>query len=249
MIDLLLSDCSSMNIMMDPSRLYIDPFHPASPLMKRDFSGSARYKTRAERPPKYFFIDFGLSRRYDDFIVKPLEDPTWGGDKTVPEFQKSNAPCDPFPTDVYYIGNAIKKDLVDVCCIITLAVCFLLTSAQLKLGFDFMRPLIADMIQKDPSKRPTIGEVIERFGSIRSDLGSWKLCSRVISRGDTVYNGITRGTSHWIRQIGLIARGILPVPPSHEICSVMTHFHDVYLTPYRVQVRLLGYMFVSEGRP
>ena len=38
-------------------------------------------------------------------------------------------------------------------------------------------------------------------------------------------------------------------PHLHEICNVMTHFHDVYLTPYRVQVRLLGYMFVSEGRP
>ena len=201
-----------MNIMMDPSRLYIDAFHPARTSMKRDFSGSARYKTRAERPPKYFFIDFGLSRRYDDSIVKPLEDPIWGGDKTVPEFQKSNAPCDPFPTDVYYIGNAIKKDLVDVCCIITLAVCFPLTSAQLKLGFDFMLPLIADMIQKDPSKRPTMGEVVERFDATRSDLSSRKLRSRVIDRGETAYHGITRGTSHWIRQIGLIARGISPVP-------------------------------------
>ena len=77
-----------------------------------------------------------------------------------------------------------------------------------------MRPLIADMIQKDPSKRPTMSEVVEQFDAIRSDLGSWKLRSRVINRGETAYYGITRGASHWIRQIGLIARGIPPVPSS-----------------------------------
>ena len=109
------SDCSSRNIMMDPSRLFIDAFHPASPLMKRNFSEYARHKTRTERPPKYFLIDFGLSRRYDDSIVEPLEDPIWGADKEVPEFQNSNAPCDPFPTDVFYIGNTIRKDFIEVC--------------------------------------------------------------------------------------------------------------------------------------
>ena len=113
------SDCSSSNIMMDPSRLYIDAFHPASPLTKRDFSGYARYKTQTERPPKYFLINFGLSRRYDDSIVKPMEVPIWGGDKEVPEFQNSNAPCDPFATDVFYIGNTIKKQFVEVCHVTT----------------------------------------------------------------------------------------------------------------------------------
>ena len=104
----------SLNIMMD-SGLFIDAFHPVDPLMKRDFSGYARYKTRTERPVKYYFIDFGLSRRYDDSIAHPLEAPIWGGDKEVPEFQNSNEPRDPFATDVFYIGNAIRQDFVDVC--------------------------------------------------------------------------------------------------------------------------------------
>ena len=77
-----------------------------------------------------------------------------------------------------------------------------------------MRPLIADMIQKDPSKRPTMSEVVEQFDAIRSGLSSWKLRSRVINRGETAYYGVTRGTSHWMRQIGLIAHGIPPVPSS-----------------------------------
>ena len=42
------SDCSYNNIMMDPSRLYIDAFHLVSPLMKQDFLGYARCKTRTE---------------------------------------------------------------------------------------------------------------------------------------------------------------------------------------------------------
>jgi len=105
----------SLNIMMDVSTLFVDAFHPVDSIMKRDFSGYARYKTRTERPVKYYFIDFGLSRRYDHSITHPLEVPIWGGDKEVPEFQNSNEPRDPFATDVFYIGNAIRQDFVDVC--------------------------------------------------------------------------------------------------------------------------------------
>ena len=104
-----------LNIMMDASKLYTDPFHPIHPIMKRDFSGYARFKSRTTRPVKYYFIDFGLSRRYDPSISQPLETPIWGGDKEVPEFQNSNDPCDPFATDVFYVGNMIKKDFVQVC--------------------------------------------------------------------------------------------------------------------------------------
>ena len=104
-----------LNTMMDASKLYMDAFHPIHPIMKRDFSRYARFKTRTTRPVKYYFIDFGLSRRYDPSIIQPLEIPIWGGDKEVPEFQNSNNPCDPFPIDIFYIGNMIKKDFVQVC--------------------------------------------------------------------------------------------------------------------------------------
>jgi len=108
-------DCTNVNIMMDASSLCIDAFHPIQPIMKRDFSGYARFSKRTQRPPKYYFIDFGLSRRYDPSIIKPLEVPIWGGDKGVPEFQGSNEPRDPFSTDVFYIGNAIKTAFLEVC--------------------------------------------------------------------------------------------------------------------------------------
>ena len=200
---------------MDPEKLYLDAFHPCSPLMKRDFSGYARYKTRTERPPRYFMIDFGLSRRYDPSIAQPLEVPIWGADKEVPEFQNSNAPCNPFPTDVFYIGNTIKKDFVEVC--LKLYVVYMWLNKyepQSKLGFDFMRPLITDMVQRDPSQRPTMDEVVERFGAIRAGLNSRKLRSRIISKGENLYQRMTRGTFHWLRQIGYITRGIPAIPTS-----------------------------------
>ena len=108
-------DCKSLNIMMDANRLYVDAFHPVHPLMRRDFSGFARYKTRTQRPVRYFLIDFGLSRSYDSkFHHQALRTSYMGGDKEVPEFQNSSQPCDLFPTDVFYIGNVIRKDFIEV---------------------------------------------------------------------------------------------------------------------------------------
>ena len=118
------SDCMGMNIMMDGSIL-LDPWHPCSPTRCRDWkNGFIRYTTRTERPPKYYFIDFGISRRYDPKDGPPLEDPIWGGDKTVPEFQLSDDACNPFPTDVYYLGNLIRTEFQEVSLDLLLAIAF-----------------------------------------------------------------------------------------------------------------------------
>lgn len=188
-------DCMTLNIMMDASALFIDAFHPVSPFMKRDFSGYARYKTRTERPVKYYFIDFGLSRRYERSIPHPLEEPIWGGDKEVPEFQSSDEPRDPFPTDVFYIGNAIRKDFVDS-----------------KDGFEFMRPLISDMVQEDPSKRPTMDEVVIRFETIRKSLSTTKLRSRIARKTETIAEATYLTVLHWSHRLKYLARRIPAVP-------------------------------------
>lgn len=100
------------NLMLDPARLYPESFHPAERNLNKDCSGFAKHFTRTQRPPKYYFIDFGISRQYNPAITHPKEMPIWGGDKEVPEFQNSSEPCDPYPTDVFYIGNAIRKDFI-----------------------------------------------------------------------------------------------------------------------------------------
>ena len=80
--------------------------------LNKSCDSDAKHLTRTQRPPKYYLIDSGISRRYDPSDTDPKEIPIWGGDKAVPEFQDSNEPHDPFATDIFYIGNAIKKDLI-----------------------------------------------------------------------------------------------------------------------------------------
>jgi hypothetical protein len=100
--------------MMDPTKLYPESFHPWKQRYNRGYNGKAKHHMRTQYPPKYYLIDFGISSRYEADEVNPRERPIWGGDKTVPEFQKSNAPQDPFPTDIYYVGNMMKIDCLEV---------------------------------------------------------------------------------------------------------------------------------------
>jgi hypothetical protein len=75
-----------------------------------------------------------------------------------------------------------------------------------------MRPLVNDMVQDDPKKRPTMDEVIARFEVIRGRLSSWKLRSRVVPRRENVFTGISKSIEHWKRRVGHIARGVPPIP-------------------------------------
>jgi len=192
-------DGMGFNIMLDPSTMYPDSFHPVERSMKRDYSGRAHYYTRTQRPPKYYFIDFGISRRYDPKDGPPLEDPIWGGDKTVPEFQISDEPCNPFPTDIYYVGNMIRKDFI-----------------QSRNGFEFMSALVADMVQDDPTKRPTADELVARMDDIGQSLSNWKLRSRVVKKNDIWPLGLYRSGGHWVRRTMFIATGTPAIPTARK---------------------------------
>ena len=102
---------------MDGS-MYPNGWHPSRHWVTReDVNVNAKAFTRTERPPKYYLIDFGLSRRYDPNDKAPLEPPIRGGDKSVPEFQRYNpnqTTFNPFFTDIYYVGNRIREDLLMV---------------------------------------------------------------------------------------------------------------------------------------
>ncbi|KAG2101353.1 uncharacterized protein F5147DRAFT_581638 [Suillus discolor] len=189
-------DCMRLNTMMDAKDLYAEPYHPVKPYMKRDYSGFVSHYTRTQRPPKYYIIDFGLSRRYDASEENPLEYPIFGGDKTVPEFQNNtDTPVNPFPTDIYYLGNLIREEFL-----------------YAKTGFEFLQSLIDDMVQDDPSKRPTMGQVVERFDLIRQTLSTWKLWSRVTARDEGPFRCMYHGTAHWRRRIGFIVRRVSAIP-------------------------------------
>ena len=108
-------DCTAENIMLDPSKMYPRSFHPMAIGRTRDFRGRVKGKTRTWCRPRYFLIDPGLSRQYDPAKGPPLEEPLRGGDKSAPEHRDRVTPCNPFPTDVYYLGNLVREDYIQVC--------------------------------------------------------------------------------------------------------------------------------------
>ncbi|KAK0188455.1 hypothetical protein F5146DRAFT_932615, partial [Armillaria mellea] len=42
-------------------------------------------------------------------------------------------------------------------------------------GLDFLRPLVEDMVKDNPSERPTIDDVVVRFGALRKSHSRWRL--------------------------------------------------------------------------
>ncbi|KAI0040833.1 hypothetical protein FA95DRAFT_1527205 [Auriscalpium vulgare] len=182
-------DCTYNNIMLDPSGMFPIPFHPREIDRRRDWKGKVPHLTRTQRPTRYFLIDFGLSGIYPpEEGVVPLDFPTPGGDKTVPEHANESELCNPFPVDVYYLGNLIREEFIGK-----------------YHGFEFLYPLVGDMVAVDPSKRPTMDEVVSRFKKIRDSLSSWKLRSRLVRRKDWAIVGLYKSFGHWHRRLAYIA--------------------------------------------
>ncbi|KAJ6547720.1 kinase-like domain-containing protein [Mycena sp. CBHHK59/15] len=180
-------DCKSDNIMLDSSPLYPEPRHPVNEIMKRDWSGKAKPLTRIRRPVKYYFIDFGLSKHYPPSHPHTLEPPTWAGDKTVPEF-KIGALVDPFPVDVYCLGNFIREMFTESS---------IMSPGMRRLGF--MKPLVSDMVQDDPQKRPTMDEVAARFFQVRQQLRWWTLHARAVKKNEGFLSDFIFSAIHWTK--------------------------------------------------
>lgn len=214
-------DIHGLNIMMDGSPLHTIPFHPADHDFRLDFQGRWRaLYTRTERPVTYHIIDFGLSTQYDTVDPPPLDLPILPGDKTVPEFVGDDPANpfsgllklhNPFPTDVYCLGNWIREDFLDGLREPKSNIVF----RSARLGLEFMRPLVNEMTQKDPSKRPSMGQVAERFEAIAASLSSWKLRSRVAKEHDHPLYSIYLSATHWLRRVRLIATR-RPAVPFHS---------------------------------
>ncbi|KAM5533174.1 hypothetical protein V8D89_013130 [Ganoderma adspersum] len=187
-------DVMAFNVMMDPTPLYSDIPHPIDRRRNYDFGRRVCRFARTERPAKYYYIDFGISRRYGPDDASPLEDIIVGGDKSVPEFKGPDEPQNPFWTDIYYLGNLIRTNFLE--------------GAH---GFEFMRSLIDDMVQRDPAKRPTIGQARSRFEELRGSLSERKLRPHPLDA--TVFDGglfrdeyFWRDHQPWLAQSGYMLR-------------------------------------------
>ncbi|EPT04685.1 hypothetical protein FOMPIDRAFT_1034786 [Fomitopsis schrenkii] len=194
-------DISILNVMLDGAPMYKHPWHPIVTIMKRDYSGLAKHYSRTEKPPKYYFIDFGLSRKYNPADGPPLELPIQGGDKSVPEFQDDgyDKPADPFRTDIYYLGSMIREAFLEK-----------------YRNMDFIRPLISEMVQPDPERRPTIDEVVSRAEKLFNSLSSWTLRSRLVEKDETSFERIVFGIAHVFRTARYVVKRLPAVPiPSY----------------------------------
>ena len=97
--------------MFDPSEMYPQGHHPVLLDRSLDFKGRAKCYSRTERPPRYYLINFGLSRRYQSRDA--LDEPLRGGDKSAPQHRRGGR-YNPFRTDIYYLGNLIREYFMTV---------------------------------------------------------------------------------------------------------------------------------------
>ncbi|CAA7263811.1 unnamed protein product [Cyclocybe aegerita] len=198
-------DINGNNFMMHGVHLFPEKYHFVHDVLKPDLSGRAPHLTRSERPTKYYITDFGISSRYEsDSRTSALEPVIIGGDKSVPEFKDITIPQNPFRTDVYYAGNVIRQHFIEGHS--------KLTWIRGYYGFDFLKPLINDMVQEDPAKRPTMDEVVKRFDAIVKGLSGWKLRSRVVPRRGNVITDVGRSIAHWRRKVQFILKGTPAIP-------------------------------------
>ncbi|TFK74319.1 hypothetical protein BDN72DRAFT_81440 [Pluteus cervinus] len=195
-------DIGIPNFMMDGNEMFPEGWNAVDGRWTPRGQKHSNAYTRTQRPPRYHFIDFGLSRRFDPSDTNPLAEPIAGGDRTVPEFKTNKEAFNPFQTDIYYIGNTIREFIMKG------------TPFEYKgyYGTGFLGPLIRDMVQDDPTKRPTIDEVVTRFDKICKELSSWKLRSRPIPRRGTISKGLRRHIDHWKRRLDYIKQDVPPIP-------------------------------------
>lgn len=92
---------------MDGLRLFSSMPHPSNLKRTLDYKSRITFTSRTKVPVKYYFIDFGLSRRFAEGEER-LVPGYFGGEKTVPEFEKQAA-SDPFAVDVYCIGCFLRR--------------------------------------------------------------------------------------------------------------------------------------------
>ncbi|KAF8829575.1 hypothetical protein HHX47_DHR3000737 [Lentinula edodes] len=181
-------------------------YHPIKQKKRYNWSGRALHHSRTRCPPRYYFIDFGRSEMYDPSEPRPSEYALKSGGYTPPEGD-ADVPCDPFATDVYILGTMIRTSFLDG------EQGDMYISRPGVHGFEFLRPLVNDMIADDPSNRPTMNEVASRFSSIVGKLRWWKLRSRAVQKDEFLTTPF-RALYHlfWTASMMFLLKPAIPSP-------------------------------------
>jgi len=166
-------DCARFNIMMDAKDIYPEGYHPQRDFLTLDASRDALVRHRYQVPfPKYYLIDFGISKRFMEGQGHTAEG-TDGQDKTVPEL--TSFKYDPFPVDIYIMGNVYKNELLSK-----------------YRGLLFLVPLVNRMTSTEPTDRPSAVEALELFQSCQKRVFSLNLYRRLTPAKQNLVVGLIR---------------------------------------------------------
>lgn len=100
--------------MIDADPLFPEGFHPADETFVASFEKESKPLRRCDvTAVRYYFIDFGLSMSFAETVGPRLTTSKDGIDRDVPELSL-DAPYDPFPVDIFILGNLFRKSFVDV---------------------------------------------------------------------------------------------------------------------------------------
>ncbi|KAJ6477866.1 hypothetical protein C8R47DRAFT_984613 [Mycena vitilis] len=217
-------DLSVANYMMDGREMYPGGFHAGVQGMTRDFSGYVRPSaTRTMCWPRYFLIDFEYARRYPTTDI-PAEGKKSRRDHTAAAPGAEGVGCNPFPTDIYWIGTMLRsyfldsgRDCVPKC-----------------VGLEFLRPLVNDMLKKQPSERPTIDEVAIRYHELVKHMTKRHLRSVCqVERDSEVFWRI----GYLTRRIKFMFTRRSPLPPTAPPTAVLPESLRAFFTQERLNVK------------
>jgi hypothetical protein len=107
----------------------------------------------------------------------------------------------------------VRENFIQVCILILFvrSSCLSLLNQKYR-GLEFIQPLITDMVQEDPTKRPKMDEVVTRFAEIKKRLSTWKLRSRMARNNEVWPLATWRALRHWRRSIGYVCTRKAAIP-------------------------------------
>ncbi|KAI0078460.1 hypothetical protein K474DRAFT_1745053 [Panus rudis PR-1116 ss-1] len=191
-------DCTWTNVMMDASPMYPESFHPQAQSRTPDLKGKAKHYNRTSHPVKYYFVNFGISVKYQS-SDKPLAYPALSDDTSVPE-NKLNRPLDPFAVDVYIIGNLIRENFIKVSVLLLHASPTNMSiPLQKYCGLGFLKPFVQDLVETSPSERPTMDEVVPQYEQLLENLHWYTLRKRLRKRKESPLLAPIRNVRHLFR--------------------------------------------------
>ncbi len=138
---------------------------------------------KAWGPIRYYIIDFGISRLYEPDEEVVGDD---GAERDIPEMSDIRV-YDPFPADVFILGNACKKYFVQVYFFLSSSFEPPTNFGRQEYGNFELLTLVLDAMTAavDPHARPSAAEALKQFKSAAYSQGYFTLRQHLVQQGES----------------------------------------------------------------